>query len=93
MPNVCAACGLYLGDIAAGQACPRCGGGISVREACRRRRPLDGADAQALEHVLAITERERDEALKRLREIEGGEREVPVEGTSGAVDAARVAGR
>ncbi len=33
-----------------------------VRDACRRRMPLDGADAQALEHALAITERERDAA-------------------------------
>lgn len=33
---------------------------ITGRDACRRRRPLDGADAQALEHALTITERERD---------------------------------
>lgn len=33
---------------------------MTVREACRRRRPLDGADSQALEHALTITERERD---------------------------------
>lgn len=35
---------------------------ISAREAARRRRPLDGADAQALEGALAATERERDSA-------------------------------
>jgi len=35
-------------------------GKISVREACRKRIPLGGADAQALEHALTITERERD---------------------------------
>jgi hypothetical protein len=35
---------------------------LKVREACRRRMPLDGTDAQALEHALTITERERDEA-------------------------------
>ena len=35
---------------------------LSVREACRRRQSIDAADAQALEHALTITERERDEA-------------------------------
>jgi len=39
---------------------------ITVREACRRRMPLDGADAQCLEHALTITERERDEALAAM---------------------------
>lgn len=42
-----------------------------VRDACKRRMPLDGSDAQALEHALTMTERERDEAraeVKRLRE-------------------------
>lgn len=39
---------------------------ISVREAARRRRALDGADAQALEGALQITERERDAALARI---------------------------
>ncbi len=39
----------------------------SVREAARRRKPLDGADAQALEHAITITERERD-ALKAERD-------------------------
>jgi hypothetical protein len=33
----------------------------TVRQACRNRRPLDGVDAQALEHALTITERERDQ--------------------------------
>lgn len=41
----------------------------TVREACRRRMPLDGVDAQALEHALTITERERDEARERLARI------------------------
>jgi hypothetical protein len=34
----------------------------TVRQAARERQPLDGADAQALEGALAITERERDAA-------------------------------
>lgn len=44
----------------------------TVREAARRRQPLDGADAQALEGALSLTERERDAALSRetkLREV------------------------
>lgn len=44
--------------------------GVSVREACRRRMPIDGSDAQALEGALSMTERERDEAsaeVERLR--------------------------
>lgn len=43
----------------------------SVREAARRRMPLDGTDAQALEGAVTITEAERDEAraeAARLRE-------------------------
>jgi hypothetical protein len=43
----------------------------SVREAARRRMPLDGTDAQALEGAVTITEAERDEARAeraRLRE-------------------------
>lgn len=45
---------------------------LTVREACKRRIPLDGSDAQALEHALTITERERDEArLERDRLIFG----------------------
>lgn len=45
---------------------------ISAREAARRRMPLDGADAQALEGALTLTERERDEAraeVERLRDM------------------------
>ncbi len=42
---------------------------LTVREACRRRMFLDGADAQALEHALTITERERDEAVRTLEGI------------------------
>lgn len=40
---------------------------ISAREAARRRMPLDGADAQALEGALTLTERERD-AYKKAKE-------------------------
>lgn len=40
---------------------------LTVREACRRRMPLDGADAQALEHALSMTEDERDEARAHAR--------------------------
>jgi len=45
---------------------------LPVREACKKRMPLGGADAECLEHALTITERERDEArakLCRAREI------------------------
>jgi hypothetical protein len=42
---------------------------ITVRKACRRRMPLDGTDAQALEHALTITERERDEALAEVERL------------------------
>jgi len=38
-----------------------------VREACRRGQPLGGADAQALEGALALTERERDQARAEAR--------------------------
>ena len=41
---------------------------IAAREACRRRMKLDGADAQALEHALTITERERDEAVAAFKD-------------------------
>lgn len=40
---------------------------LTVREACKRRTPLDGADAEALEHALAMTETERDEARRGLQ--------------------------
>ncbi|RTL21310.1 MAG: hypothetical protein EKK55_16215 [Rhodocyclaceae bacterium] len=40
--------------------------GIPARTAARRRMPLDGADAQALEGALAMTERERDDAAAQL---------------------------
>lgn len=33
---------------------------IELREACRRRTPISGTDAQALEHAITITEQERD---------------------------------
>jgi len=35
---------------------------LTVREACRRRMPLDGADAQALEGALQQVERELESA-------------------------------
>lgn len=37
---------------------------LTIREACQQRIPLDGIDAQALEHALTRTENERD-AYKR----------------------------
>jgi hypothetical protein len=43
---------------------------ITVREACRRQMPLDGADSQCLEHALTITERERDAAIARAEKAE-----------------------
>lgn len=45
-------------------------GCMSARKAARLRTPLDGADAQALEHALTITEKERDAAYARLVELE-----------------------
>lgn len=43
---------------------------LTAREAARMRQPLDGADAQALEGALSLTERERDKAEARVRELE-----------------------
>jgi len=43
---------------------------ISAREAARRRQPLGGADTQALEGALTLTERERDKALTALKTAE-----------------------
>jgi hypothetical protein len=43
----------------------------SAREAARRRMPLDGTDAQALEGAIAITERERDEAREAINAVRG----------------------
>jgi len=43
---------------------------LHVREAARIRTSLCGADAQALEHAVTITEQERDEALTRVKELE-----------------------
>lgn len=40
----------------------------SARQHARERGALDGADAQALEHAVTITERERDDALAKLAE-------------------------
>lgn len=39
----------------------------SARQHARERGALDGADAQALEHALTQTERERDEALAKYQ--------------------------
>jgi len=43
---------------------------LTVREACRRRMPLDGTDAQALEHALVQLETERDALRERLKSAE-----------------------
>jgi len=43
---------------------------MTVREACRRRQPIDASEAQAVEHCITITEQERDAAraeVERLR--------------------------
>lgn len=48
---------------------PSKGEKVEVRAACRRRMPLDGADAQALEHALTITEGERDAAVSAGAEL------------------------
>ena len=42
----------------------------NIREHCRLHGALDGADAQALEHAITITERERGAALARIAELE-----------------------
>jgi chromosome segregation ATPase len=41
---------------------------LSVREHCRQRKPIGGPDAQALEHAITITERERDDLRAQLAE-------------------------
>lgn len=43
---------------------------LTVRSAARKRMPIDGADAQALEHAITITENERDILLARVTELE-----------------------
>ena len=43
---------------------------LTVRAACRKRAPLDGVDAEALEHALTQTEAERDAQEERVRELE-----------------------
>jgi len=42
---------------------------LTVRQAAKMRVPLDGADAQAMEHALTITERELAEEQKLLGEM------------------------
>jgi len=48
---------------------------VTVREACRRRTSLDGADAQALEHALTQAEQEikelKDELATERRFVQG----------------------
>ena len=39
---------------------------LTVRQHARNHGALDGADAQALEHALTMTERERDNLLARI---------------------------
>ena len=46
-----------------------CSGRKTARQAARDRDPLDGADAQALEGALAMTERELAAAEERNREL------------------------
>ena len=46
---------------------------LPVRTAAKNRHPLDGADAQCMEHAITITERERDAALKRIAELEAAQ--------------------
>jgi hypothetical protein len=43
---------------------------LSARASARRRVPLDGAEAQAMEGALSSTERERDAARARVAELE-----------------------
>jgi hypothetical protein len=42
---------------------------ISVREACRRRIPLDGVDAECLEHALTQTEQELSALRRELNQV------------------------
>lgn len=44
--------------------------GMTVRAAARARYALGGADTQALEGAITLTERERDAALARVAELE-----------------------
>lgn len=46
-----------------------CSGRKTARQAARARSPLDGADAQALEGALTMTERELAAAEERNREL------------------------
>jgi chromosome segregation ATPase len=55
----------FLADTNGSPAAPA----ITVREAARRRLPLSGADAQALEGALALTERELDDARAQLAKV------------------------
>lgn len=63
----------------------------SAREAARRRMRLDGADAQALEHALTITERERDEARADLARVTAELDEAIEDRRQARDDAARAA--
>ena len=57
----CKRCLIPKGLASRPQLCP--GKPPSAREAARMRWPLDGADAQALEAALTLTERERDRLI------------------------------
>lgn len=58
---------------------------VNLRDACRAREPLDGADAQALEHALSITEKERDEARSEATKLEAALAASPKFGTPGVI--------
>jgi len=58
--------------------------GLTVRKACRQRVPLDGADAQALEHALTMTEGERDSIRAVVDAVDGVLQEARVHHASRA---------
>ena len=51
---------------------------LTVRAACRKRAPLDGVDAEALEHALTQTEAERDAQEERIAELEAENKRLRV---------------
>lgn len=58
--------------------------GMTIRQAARERCPLDGADAQALEHAVTITELERDKLLDAIALAVEELREHVADGCAGA---------
>jgi len=52
---------------------------LTVRQAAKMRVPLDGADAQAMEHALTITERALADGQKRLGQMHEDNRRLRVE--------------